>query len=214
MALNSTATMMPLYLTTCTGFEEEPGKGIPFQIALVPLCSYTASLLWTQFGQAILTQKFRNRLVPLTISVVVTSIGSIPYAWLNSDPMNNWLVYPLGAIQGCGIAMMLNTSTSLISDVIGQDSESSAFVYGIYSFADKMANGFMLFYLVKYYAYDNYALRWIVTAVPVGSAVGTAFFTWVGMAYYGDQMAKISVGSYLKKPGQATPHQSNIDDEE
>jgi hypothetical protein len=47
MALNSTATMMPLYLTTCTGFVEKPGKGIPPQIALVPLCSYVCSLLFT-----------------------------------------------------------------------------------------------------------------------------------------------------------------------
>ncbi len=29
MALNSTATMMPLYLTSVTGFVELPGQGIP-----------------------------------------------------------------------------------------------------------------------------------------------------------------------------------------
>jgi Na+/melibiose symporter-like transporter len=55
MALNSTATMMPLYLTICTGFEEVPGEGIPPQIALVPLCSYTSSLIFTQYIQAPMT---------------------------------------------------------------------------------------------------------------------------------------------------------------
>jgi hypothetical protein len=39
---------------------------------------------------------------------------------------------------------MINTSTSLISDVIGKEAENSAFVYGFYSFMDKIANGFAI----------------------------------------------------------------------
>lgn len=100
---------------------------------------------------------------------------------------------------------MLNTSTSLISDVIGADSESSAFVYGIYSFLDKMANGFLLFYLVKDFSVDDKALRFIVSCIPVGASIGTALLTWIGMALYSDKMAKISVGSYLKSKRVATP---------
>jgi len=82
--------------------------------------------------------------------------------------------------------MMLNTSTSLISDVIGQDSEASAFVYGIYSFLDKIANGVMLYILVAYFSSNAKALRYIVTVIPVGAAVGTALFTWLGIALYSD----------------------------
>ena len=135
--------------------------------------------------------------MPLALSVMVTSLGSIPYVFLTKSASNNWLVYPLAAIQGVGIAMMLNTSTSLISDVIGGDSESSAFVYGIYSFLDKMANGFLLFYLVKDFSYNPHALRIIVSTIPTGAALGTAVLTWVGVAFYSDKMAKISAGSYL-----------------
>lgn len=50
IALNVTATMMPLYLTTVAGFVQKPGKGIPYQIALVLLCSYTFSLLYSLYG--------------------------------------------------------------------------------------------------------------------------------------------------------------------
>jgi hypothetical protein len=89
--------------------------------------------------------------------------------------------------------MMLNTSTSLISDVVGQDSEQAAFVYGIYSFLDKIANGFMLYYLVKDFSDDDFALRLIVTTIPIGSAVGTCFFTWLGLTLYKDTLGKISV---------------------
>jgi len=59
--------------------------------------------------------------------------------------------------------MMLNTSTSLISDVINQDAESAAFVYGIYSLLDKFANGFLLCWLVKKYSENDKALRLIIS---------------------------------------------------
>jgi len=49
---------------------------------------------------------------------------------------------------------MLNTSTSLISDVIGNDSQNAAFVYGVYSLFDKLANGSLLFFMVAAYS-DN-----------------------------------------------------------
>lgn len=75
---------------------------------------------------------------------------------------------------------MLNTGTSLISDVIGKDSSSSAFVYGVYSFLDKMANGFILWILVRDFQKDAHALRFILALMPALSAVGTLFFTWLG----------------------------------
>lgn len=37
--------------------------------------------------------------------------------------------------------------------------------------------------------------------VPICAAGGTVIFTWLGMTLYSDQLAKISVGSMLKKKG-------------
>ena len=122
----------------------------------------------------------------MAISVVITSLGTIPYFFLTTDTSTRWLVYPLAAVQGVGIAMILNTSTSLISDVIGSDSESSAFVYGIYSFLDKIANGFLLYFLVANYSTSDMPLRYIVVVIPVASAIGTAVLTWLGIALYAD----------------------------
>lgn len=53
---------------------------------------------------------------------------------------------------------MLNTSTSMISDVIGTQTKSAAFVYGVYSFVDKTANGLFLFWLIASYSMDAAAL--------------------------------------------------------
>ena len=46
----------------------------------------------------------------------------------------------------------------LISDVIGTNIQSAAFVYGLYSFVDKIANGLFLFWLIANYSTDAFAL--------------------------------------------------------
>lgn len=92
--------------------------------------------------------------------------------------------------------MMLNTSTSLISDVINQDAESAAFVYGIYSFLDKFANGFLLFWLVARFSENEKALRLIISVIPISAAAGTALLTWLGTSMFADKMSDIRKGSY------------------
>jgi len=190
IALNVNATMMPFYLTTVTGFGEKSESAsetsIPPQLAIVPLCSYTCSLIWSVWLQAKLTQKLRNRLIPMILATFISIAGSLPFAFLNSDPSIRWLVYPLAGLQGVGIAILLNTGTSLISDVIGKDSQSAAFVYGIYSLLDKFANGFLLYILVAEYSTDENALKWIMSMVPICAAGGTVIFTWLGMTLYSD----------------------------
>lgn len=94
---------------------------------------------------------------------------------------------------------MLNTGTACISDVIGQDNTSAAFVYGAYSLADKFANGTLLFWLVAAYADKAEPLGWIISIVPTLSAVACTLATWVGIKLYADKLAKISSGSLLKK---------------
>lgn len=81
------------------------------------------------------------------VALVIITLGSLPLAYLHSG--NQKAVYVLFGIQGVGLLIMINTATSLISDVIGNDTEQSAFVYGAYSFLDKFANGLLLFYMVE-----------------------------------------------------------------
>ena len=131
------------------------------------------------------------------MAVFVTVLGSVPLGFLDGNE-DRYIVYPCAALQGVGIALMLNTGTSLISDVIGTDNKSSAFVYGAYSLFDKFANGFLLWYLVREYSKDDTALKYILAIIPSSAAVGCALLTWLGMALYADKLAKISMGSVLK----------------
>ena len=102
-----------------------------------------------------MTRCLKNRMLPMLVGVLIILVSSVPLYMLNSEPCIRWLVYPVAAIQGVGIAIMLNTATSLISDVIGNDSENSAFVYGCYSLFDKFANGALLYYVIKEYSDDE-----------------------------------------------------------
>ena len=94
---------------------------------------------------------------------------------------------------------MLNTSVSLISDVIGTDNKSSAFVYGVYSLLDKFSNGFLLWWLVRNYSKNVTALKYILAIIPATSSLGCALLTWIGLKMYAEKLAKISIGSVLKE---------------
>lgn len=147
IAVNVTMTVQPFYVVNVTGFLTSPDNPSPYQLALVPLLSYITSLIFSLFIQQRMTRALKNRFLPMLVAIGIIILTSVPLIFLTENPSTRWLIYPLAAIQGVGLAIMLNTATSLISDVIGNDSESSAFVYGCYSLFDKFANGGLLYYV-------------------------------------------------------------------
>jgi Na+/melibiose symporter-like transporter len=146
VAVNVTMTMQPFFLTIVTKFPATEENPTPVELALVPLISYVISLIFSLFIQQPMTRALRNRFLPMLIAILTLIVTSAPLAFLNKDNQN-W-VYPLAGFQGVGLAIMLNTATSMISDVIGNDSENSAFVYGCYSLFDKFANGAILLWML------------------------------------------------------------------
>ena len=87
---------------------------------------------------------------------------------------------------------MTNTATSLISDVIGQDSENSAFVYGCYSLFDKFSNGILLFWIISQYSENSDALKIIMSVVPIFCSITAYILTFLGSKYFSNKMAKLS----------------------
>lgn len=128
----------------------------------------------------------------MLVSIVVIVVSSAPLAFLG-DNDQRWLVYPLSAIQGIGMAIMLNTATSLISDVIGNDAENSAFVYGAYSLFDKFANGALLYWILKEYTEDHPdTLKFIMAFIPIICSVLAYILTWTGNKFFSHKLAKIT----------------------
>jgi len=98
IAVNVTMSVQPFYLIKVTGFIETPDNPTPLPIALVPLVSYTTSLIFSLFIYKRMMQKLRNRFIPLLISVFVIFIGSLPYLFLNKEANVRWLVYLLSSV--------------------------------------------------------------------------------------------------------------------
>mmetsp|Transcript_12861 Transcript_12861/g.19931 ORF Transcript_12861/g.19931 Transcript_12861/m.19931 type:complete len:275 (-) Transcript_12861:24-848(-) len=190
VAVNVSMTMMPFYLATVTEYEVTEENPTPVQLAVVPLISYIMSLLFSLFLQRPMTRALRNRFYPMLVAIFIIIVTSAPMGFLNKDS-RIW-IFPLAAFQGIGLAIMLNTATSLISDVIGNDSENSAFVYGSYSLFDKFANGIILLWMVNQYTENAKALRWIMSLTPILCALASYVLTWIGNKYFSHKLAKIT----------------------
>jgi hypothetical protein len=82
--------------------------------------------------------------------------------------------------------------------VIGKNEQSAAFVYGAYSFLDKLTNGIILFFITANCINDEVALKWIITLIPIICSLGAFGLTYIGKKYYSGKMAKLSIGDTLK----------------
>ena len=193
IAVNVTMTVQPFYLQNSLLFtSSDPSSPTPTEIASVPLGSYITSLIFSVYFQQAMTRCLRNRMYPMLVAIVIIVSTSIPLIFLDTSGNARLLVYPCVAVQGVGLAIMLNTSTSLISDVIGSDAESSAFVYGVYSLFDKFSNGILLYYIVATYSDNDQALRYVIGIAPIICAVGAYLLTYIGQKYFSHKLAKIT----------------------
>jgi Na+/melibiose symporter-like transporter len=205
IAVNVTMSVQPFYLIHVTGFIKTKDNPTPIAIALTPLLSYVTSLIFSLMLYKPMLQRLRNRFYPLFLSVMIISLGSLPYVFLDSNPDVRWVVYLLSSIQGVGLAIMLNTATSLISDVIGKDAESSAFVYGAYSFFDKITNGVIIFFITANFNENPTALRWIIGTTPIFCSLAAFSLTYLGKILYSERLARLSLEEKREVPLLPSP---------
>ena len=130
-------------------------------------------------------------MIPLFIGVLITCGASVPFIFMK--PSFSWLVYIAASIQGVGLSIMLNIATSLISDVIGDDDNSSAFVYGTYSLCDKFFSGAILVVIGNTVLEDKDWLPYLSSFLPILASVLTFFFTWLGQKLYADKLRGVSI---------------------
>lgn len=90
-------------------------------------------------------------------------------------PETKNLMYLVAPVIGVAQAINLNTGITLISDVIGLRGSSGAFVFGFYSFLDKISAGIVLFLCTNSSNFNNPDyIRWVMILVPSLSCV----FAW------------------------------------
>lgn len=134
----------------------------------------------------------------MLVAIILTAAGSIPIFFLNKDSRIG--IFFCAPVVQVGLAIMINTSTSLISDVIGKDAESSAFVYGFYSFMDKIANGIAIERVLKLFEKDETGLKVIMAGLPIFCSLIAFLLTYLGKFLYADKLARLSVGGQKNRP--------------
>lgn len=144
ISINVTCSMLPYYMESVLGVKKTQFGGTPIEISLLYLCSTSGCLLNSLFIQKKL-EKINCRQSLIFISFSIVTIGCLPIIFLT--PNTKDLIYIFNFVMGIGFSLALSTASSLINDVVGSKGNYGAFVYGAFSFTDKLSCGIILFFL-------------------------------------------------------------------
>ncbi|CAL4113988.1 unnamed protein product, partial [Meganyctiphanes norvegica] len=108
-------------------------------VATVPFVMYCASFV-TSFGMVFINGKIGSK-ATFTVGCLVGLSGCVWVALDRSEQFNIWGIYLVASLLGIGGSTLLITSIAITADLIGDNDDSGAFVYGFMSFADKVSNG-------------------------------------------------------------------------
>ena len=66
------------------------------------------------------------------------------------------------------MANMMNTSTSLVSEMIGHDDQSSAIVYASFNIIESFSNGSVVYIIMAFNIYmDDWYLKFLISVIPI-----------------------------------------------
>jgi Na+/melibiose symporter-like transporter len=121
--------------------EERLAENTPAQVALIPLLLYLTSTGISSIIEHIFQKIGRKNTFSIGCICMIVSATGLALI----DPNTKWVIYIIAILIGATQALVLNTGITLISEVIGVRGSSGAFVFGCYSFLDKIATGIVLF---------------------------------------------------------------------
>lgn len=82
-------------------------------------------------------------------------------------------------IQGFGMANMMNSATSLVSEMIGQDDEASAIVFACFNILESFSNGTVVYVLTAYgFVNDAGSMKFCLAIIPILCAIGAYTVSW------------------------------------
>jgi hypothetical protein len=107
-------------------------------IAVVPLCMMFSSFLCTQGLSERMNKTMGRKGSYLAGSTLVCSAC----LWSNFvEPETSDMVYGIAVLLGAGTSVVMVSGVSFVNDLVGNNLETSAFVYGCMSFTDKLCTG-------------------------------------------------------------------------
>lgn len=136
LAMNITMVYMSFYLVKTLEMDDAA-------LALVPATMYLSSFLTTLRLEKMNKKLGRNK--SFYFGALANIIASVLCAFFGTQdiPQDNY-VYIAFVIFGFGTAVTIVGSLSIIADLVGENLKWGAFVYGVMSFADKLAAGVVI----------------------------------------------------------------------
>ena len=132
--VNLSQAYIPLYVQVSLQLEAK-------YVATIPLTMFLAGFV-TSFLMKKMNDKFGRKATFIIGSVLgIAGCFWIQFGCDAMDPNVKYYIYCVAVLIGIGGSTMLVTSLALTAEFIGVDTSSSAFIYGLMSLTDKVANG-------------------------------------------------------------------------
>ncbi|XP_074544603.1 major facilitator superfamily domain-containing protein 12-like isoform X2 [Halichoeres trimaculatus] len=129
LMVNLSQTYISMYLINTLGLPKK-------YIATIPLVMYLSGFIST-FIMKPLSKRIGKCLTYFMGLLLILAFSS----WVLMDIRMGQLVYGAAMLLGAGSATLLVISLAMTADLIADQTQSGAFVYGAMSFTDKFANG-------------------------------------------------------------------------
>merc|ERR1712037_953300 len=131
--LNISQSYIPFYIQDSLRVEDAS------MVARVPLVMFAASFV-ASFPTKI-ANKYVGRHVTWLLGAGVGLAASITVFLAEGAAMMEWGIYLVAVAFGASSSALLITSLGMTADLIGEETSSSALVFGLMSLTDKVANG-------------------------------------------------------------------------
>jgi len=131
-------------------------QGPKSSIATMPLIIFSVGFISTLLSE-MLTRKLGSAGLTFAGCTAMICASTIIY---HSETFNAF-TYVIAVLLGIGSGVVGVSALSLISELVGERTDSSAFVYGSMSFVEKLGNGFAIF-VVEYITPDAGTSKTIV----------------------------------------------------
>ncbi|XP_045121606.1 major facilitator superfamily domain-containing protein 12-like [Portunus trituberculatus] len=142
-------------------------------LALVPFAMYLAGFTGSLLMKEINKKIGRKRTFALGCCV---GIAGCVWLWFGEGSYyEEWGIFLVGALLGIGGSTLLITSLSITADLIGENVEGGAFVYGFMSLVDKFSNGIIIMIIQESNPEEPWYYRSVITfACGSACALGIA----------------------------------------
>ena len=101
------------------------------------------------------------------------------------------ILYTSLVFQGAGLANMMNTSTSLVSEMIGQDDEASAKVFACFNIIESFSVGGVGYIIMACGLTESASsLKFTLSCMPVICAISCYIISWIRFHHIAEEQYK------------------------